>query len=1184
MNPFAFPSMAAFVIALLLGIFVYTKNPYNQVNRIFMLLSSLSAYLSFTEFMMRMAHDLDTAILWQKIGGVWPLLISVLFHFVMVVTGNEKILRRFYVLGAVYIPSALFVAINIFDDSQSRIPVEQYWGWSSGVPGRGIMIWSFIMLLVTVLIMIRHFLAAPGGRVKKQAFFMLMSFALPVATAYATNIMNIYGVKLPEMFTVSYITGSAFIAYAIWQYELFIISPKTTAESIVRTITDGMIMVLPDGNITSVNGAFINMTGFSEEELIGRRAENLFFKERGNPDVYRMFLKELKEKRELNDYEGSLVTKKGVTIPVSISVSKVLSRGRVQGFIVLARDITERVKNRKELLVAKEKAESANRTKSLFLANMSHEIRTPMNSIIGFTNILREKEEDDEKIEMLDIISRAGQNLLNLINDILDFSKIEAGKMELEKISFSLRDLLGNIFHMFRLKAAEKGVEMVLDIDKSLPDHIFGDEHRINQIMVNIMSNAVKFTREGSVKVSCSYEKGTASISVKDTGIGIPVVKRHQIFTAFRQGDVSTTREFGGTGLGLAITSKLVEKMGGSIDLYSEVDKGSDFVITLPLPEVKKPYLDDIEFIPENIPKHDGTIAIIENNENDLIIIDNLLEKNRYKSVVIENPEHVADDVCNAGADLVLLDIKMQGLNGFQINDLLKSDQRTAHIPVVVCSIIDGIEETVNYGVFDYIRKPLDETEFSRRIHTALVTNGDAKNVFVIDDDRDMLSIYKSLLHAHRYNVFLFDKAMSALDDIRKGIYPDLIILDLMMPEMDGFQFLGELRDKAGREDIPVVIVTAKDLESEDVKELEEKCLHVFNKTENMNRSLMEFLDNYFRVKSDNGTRMVENWIRSGDGDKVIEDLLAEGIKKLPHRLQELQRMMREKEVKALRKCAHDMKGFTGNYGMKEIFELFSEMDSVLQDDDPDMNRISDMVVEINELVDLIPGRYLHLRGKGLKAIVAEDNDMNQKLMAALLKREDVEFEIVSNGQELLDALKSGKSRFDIVFLDIQMPVMDGFETIRRIREDEELKDLYVVALTAYAVKGDAEKCLKAGCDDYLPKPVDKDLFRYKLERLKENKRLHGIIDGTAASDELDLDLLDDEGRMALSEYLSEMDSSMTVFIPEEIIRITDKYFGDLENGTFQKIKKEIKKAADEYNDERVNEIILQLKAAMDER
>jgi signal transduction histidine kinase len=254
----------------------------------------------------------------------------------------------------------------------------------------------------------------------------------------------------------------------------------------------------------------------------------------------------------------------------------------------LEKEIVERKQVEIELRIARDQAESANRAKNEFLANMSHEVRTPMNAILGFTQILLEQEKEPEKKETFKIIQESGEALLTLINDILDAARIESGTLDLEPGHFSLKQILEQIYRMFSQRAAQKSLEFTLSIAPSVPSTLYGDADRIKQVILNIVMNAFKFTKEGSIAIDCGYNEvdSVASISVSDTEIGIPRDKLELIFAVFSQVDTSTTREYGGAGLGLTIAGKLVDKMGGNISIKSEVGAGAVFTIELPLPEV----------------------------------------------------------------------------------------------------------------------------------------------------------------------------------------------------------------------------------------------------------------------------------------------------------------------------------------------------------------------------------------------------------------------------------------------------------------------------------------------------------------------------------------------------------------------------------------------------------------------
>ncbi len=758
--------------------------------------------------------------------------------------------------------------------------------------------------------------------------------------------------------------------------------------------------------------------------------------------------------------------------------------------------VEERTKELKakniQLTRAKETAENANRLKSEFLANMSHEIRTPMNAILGFTDIMIKDEIDPEKQYYLETIKKSGSNLLKLINDILDFSKIEADRFEISEVVFSPRKLIYHLEMMFSVKAQEKKLYFTINGLKDLPAYVLGDSHKLNQVLINIIGNAFKFTHTGGVTMDCLYDTQNRNleIKIKDTGIGISLEQQRIIFDPFRQADGSTTREYGGTGLGLAIASRMMKLLGGAIYLESRLGEGAAFTVALPLPEAESiEETAGVTYREEDESTKDKNIAVIEDNPQDRELIKTVLQKNRYRVIELTNTLDIVKRVVEHKVDLVILDIVMAGLGGFEINDLLKKDIRTAHIPVIVYSGSDQVMKSLTSGIVDYIKKPIRLEEVLKRIYINLKLYHQIKNIFVVDDDKMLLNLYCSFLQRHKYNCFAFSSGKEALKKIQSGIQPDLIILDLIMPEMDGFQFLKALRGECRQADIPVIIVTVKELTYLELDKLKNMTLAVYSKGIDVEAKFISFLDSYFKRKRAVGENLVRRWIDNIGDDEQIKRILMEAIKSLPEKISELEQAIVDRDIENIKFLSHSLKGMALSLEMTEVSEFFKEINDESQQENRDLEKICRFFVELKELVSSISMDYSHEKltlkerkdiGDNLDILVAEDDGINQRLIKIYFKRMGRKCDIAENGLVALEMLK--KKKYDVLFLDIQMPVMDGLETIKRIRQDVYLKDIFVIALTAHALKGDQEKCISAGCNDYISKPVKMEALIERLE------------------------------------------------------------------------------------------------------
>ena len=395
------------------------------------------------------------------------------------------------------------------------------------------------------------------------------------------------------------------------------------------------------------------------------------------------------------------------------------------GYVNLyATDITEKKRADLALNFAKEEAEAANKAKSQFLANMSHEIRTPMNAIMGFSDLLAEEELAEAQKEYVDILQTGCNNLMQIIGDILDFSKIEAGKLEVEMISCSLDEILSQTESLVQLKALEKSIDFKINTNKDVPEQIHTDPVRLSQCLINLASNAVKFTKEGHVHINVSQEESEdrmfVRFDVEDTGIGIPTDKQDAIFESFTQADGGTTRKYGGTGLGLAITKQLAGLLGGELTLTSQENIGSVFSIAIPIDkdDLTQPQsashestVNDTKPDPSEI-QMSGKILVAEDSVPNQTLIRILLEKTGLEVTVVEDGSQAVQEALNQGYDLILMDMQMPVMNGYEATRVLRKEGITIPILALTASTTTGSEKNCfDAGCDDYLGKPIDRNK-----------------------------------------------------------------------------------------------------------------------------------------------------------------------------------------------------------------------------------------------------------------------------------------------------------------------------------------------------------------------------------------------------------------------------------------------------------------------------------------
>lgn len=390
-----------------------------------------------------------------------------------------------------------------------------------------------------------------------------------------------------------------------------------------------------------------------------------------------------------------------------------------------------------KLQIAMEEAQAANLAKSQFLANMSHEVRTPINGIYGMLQLLQGTEVEDKQRHYIQTASRAVQTLLKVINDVLDFSKVDAGKLELDHTHFNLRQLTEDTINLFKDKAMEKGTHLTLKIDPEIPDFVIGDEHRITQILMNLMENAVKFTSSGSIKVRIALQKKentptTIRFMVSDSGVGIPDEAQKKLFSPFSQADESMTRKFGGTGLGLAICHQLVGLMNGEIGLHSTEGEGSTFWFTLPLKEGHAPppqQQHSISPTQTHQTNQGARVLIAEDNEINQMIIEEMLSVFGFKHECYPDGQQAVKAVKSGRFQLVLMDCQMPEMDGYEATRVIRdweNQKNTAHIPVIALTahaLKDNHDACIKAGMNDYLSKPVEQNDLLKCLEKWLSPN-----------------------------------------------------------------------------------------------------------------------------------------------------------------------------------------------------------------------------------------------------------------------------------------------------------------------------------------------------------------------------------------------------------------------------------------------------------------------------
>ena len=664
--------------------------------------------------------------------------------------------------------------------------------------------------------------------------------------------------------------------------------------------------------------------------------------------------------------------------------------------------------------------------KSEFLANMSHELRTPLNSILLLSRLMAENPDEnlnEDQIESAKVIQSSGTSLLTLIDEILDLAKIESGKMSLEYQDVVIAEVVHDLKNLINPLVKEKGIDFNINIDEDLEKTIETDRLRLDQVLRNLMSNALKFTKEGSVELNIKkYPKNKDFIifSVKDSGIGIPEEKQKIIFEAFQQADGSTQRKFGGTGLGLSISREIAKLLGGHLELESKVNEGSEFSLVIPINEKFKftnshsdqnlveVILEDVEEIKhiidedfsaisnsktleipaeveddrDDISQDDKVILIIEDDTNFAKALLKYARLNSYKGIVIVRGDEALSAALEYHPSAILLDVQLPVKDGWQVMDELKSNPQTKLIPVHMMSSLHVKQESLMKGAIDFINKPValeQMTDVFKKIEDALKKS--PQKVLIVEENAK---------HASALSYFLsnFNISLSVEDNVEDSVRAfntdqvDCVILDIGSNRRNAYKIIESIKSYEGLENLPIIIFTERNLSTSEELKIKQYADSIVVKTAH----------SYQRILDEVGLFL-----------HLVEE--------------------KSSSVETIR-----------NKTLGSLTEVLS----------------------------------------GKKILITDDDVRNIFSLTKALEKYKVEVVLAMDGVQALEQIKLNPD-IDVVLMDMMMPEMDGYETIQEIRKMPQFRRLPIIAVTAKSMIGDRDKCIQAGASDYITKPVDVD-------------------------------------------------------------------------------------------------------------
>ncbi len=733
----------------------------------------------------------------------------------------------------------------------------------------------------------------------------------------------------------------------------------------LRTVIDAspntIVIKNLDGVYIDCNDAFMNITKLKKEEVIGKTAKEIFSEEETKEieadDNFVIQNKIMLEK------EFCFINANGAYTCVEKYIIPLLTyKNELKGILIIAFDITKQNQEKELLKEAKEAAEKAAAMKSNFLANMSHEIRTPMNGVLGFLQLLKETETNQEQAEFIDDALDASGILLQIINDILDFSKMEANKLSIDEVNYDLHMIVNDITNMTANLAQKKNLEVNSLICEDVPQYFIGDPIRIKQIITNIVNNAIKFTEKGEVTICVSQVDETPNVSfinfdIKDTGIGIDKEKQNLIFEEFSQADNTTTRRFGGTGLGLAITRKLVELMNGKIIVDSQVGKGTTFTVTLPLKKDK----DTVNINPINL-LTELEILAVDSNPTNLKILEYYLDKTNCIVHKATTKEEVQKILNSNNISAIIIDEKMENETTEKISTIIKNSESYKNIPLIQsCSLHTIANKSGDRRELftEYLAKPISRNELFTTIARAIYIPEDGKKInfsnpspfyghfqpdskiLVVEDNEINIKLIKKILENNGLSCDIAVNGQEAVDAFKAKDY-DLIFMDCQMPVLSGYEATKAIRKiENGQKHTPIVAMTANVLAKDEQVCLDAGMDEFIGKPINLD-CLFNIIHKHLKTTPES-TLAFNN--KPNEANIIIKDLMAnlefsqieaeeifvQYAATLPQFILDSERAIKNNNFEELKHLAHKLKGASANLGVQTIASLCEQIETGIQ-------------------------------------------------------------------------------------------------------------------------------------------------------------------------------------------------------------------------------------------------------------